>query len=352
MKIAADRLVDYVNNVLTAVQVRDDDARIVAENLVAAELTGHGTHGVVRLPRYVEEIQAGEINLSAEIKITEQRSASLLIDGDWGFGQVIANQTVDLLIPKARQHGVASAGVFHSNDVGRLGAYTMRIAAQGLLGLMTINDGGGSPHIAPWGGIAPLFSTNPLSFAAPLNSESPVCIDMSTSVCAGSRVLLAQKRGDVLPPGLIMDSQGKPSTDPNDLFASPPGSLLPLGAPVAGHKGTALNLIVDVLSGALTGAGCSGRGTRETQGIFFLVIDVEAFAAMEDFQERVVQLLKRMKNNPTAEGVDEIRIPGEHGERMRQQQMKDGIVIEPAIWREISQIADKLGVSPPLADAG
>lgn len=347
MILMPDKLERLVRDILVAVNVNNENARLVAAHLVAADLTGHHTHGVHRLPRCVEEIRRGEVNLSAQLTVVEERPASLLIDGDWGLGPVIAMQTIDLLIEKTRQQGVASAGAFHANDVGRLGGYTYHLAQQGLLGIMTINDGGGSPLIAPWGGIAPLFSTNPLSFAAPRDGKPPICLDMSTSTCAGSHVGLAQKRGESVPPGLIMDAQGKPSTDPNDLSASPPGSLLPLGAPVAGHKGFGLNLMVDILSGILTGAGCSGGDVRETQGIFLLAVDVDAFVGREVFQTQLNQLIDRIQANPTATEVDQIHLPGEQGEQLRQQRLQEGIPLEPVIWQEICTVAEQVGVSSP-----
>ena len=344
MNLPADQVVRLVRDILLALDVRGVDAEIVADNLVEAELLGYDTHGVVRLPRYVREIQQGEINLSAEVRVTQDFPASLLIDGDWGFGQVIANTTVDLLVERAGQQGVASAGVFHSNDVARLGAYTTRIAEHGMLGLMTVNDGGGSPHVAPWGGIAPLFSTNPLSFAAPRAGSPPLCIDMSTSICAASQILLALKAGESVPPGLVLDAAGQPSTHPGDLFASPPGSLLPVGAPLAGHKGFALSLIVDILSGALTGAGCSGADVRETQGLYFHVIHIDVFVGRDVFMRRLEELVELIQSNPRAEGVEEIRIPGERASLKRAERQQEGITLIPAVWEELQTVAETLGV--------
>lgn len=345
MNLPADQLVCLVRDILLALEVRSVDAEIVADNLVEAELLGYDTHGVVRLPRYVHEIQQGQINLSAEIRVTHDFPASLLVDGDWGFGQVIANRTVDLLVERAQRQGVASAGVFHSNDVARLGSYTTRIAEHGLLGLMTVNDGGGSPHVAPWGGIAPLFSTNPLSFAAPRDGSPPVCVDMSTSICAASRILLALKEGESVPPGLLLDAAGQPSSNPGDLFSSPPGSLLPVGAPWAGHKGYALSLIVDILSGALTGAGCSGADARETQGLYFHAIHIDAFVGRDVFTKHLEELVERIQSNPRADGVEEIRIPGERAILERGERQQQGVTLVPAVWEEIKRVAKTLGVT-------
>ena len=342
VNITSNQLTRLASDILRAAGARKDEAELVADNLVEANLRGHDTHGIVRLPRYVGEIQRGEINTSAQVRVTQDRPATLLVDADWGFGQVAANTTVDLLVEKARNQGMASAGVFHCNDVARLGSYTTRIAESGMVGLMTVNDGGGSPHVAPWGGIQPLLSTNPLSFAVPLDDAAPICIDMSTSMSAASRISLTMKRGEQVPPGLILNAEGKTSSDPGDLFADPPGSLLPLGAPLAGHKGFALSLIVDILSGALAGAGCSGADSRETQGLFLLVIHIEAFTPRDLFQDRVGQLIERIKANPRAQGVDEIRIPGEQAARERTKRLESGIEVQDSVWGEIIAAAETL----------
>lgn len=344
MQIDADQLKRQTTDILATAGARQQEAELVADQLVDANLAGHDSHGVVRLPRYLKAMERGEINVHSEVRAATELPAGLVLDGDWAFGQVAAAEALDRAAARAKTQGVCYAGVFNCNDVGRLGWYTTRAAEHGFAALMTINDGGANPHVAPWGGTTPLLSTNPISAAFPAGNTPPVCLDLATSICAGGKIQIAQKRGEALPAGLLLDAKGKPSTRPEDLFTSPPGSLLPLGAPMAGHKGYALSLMVDILSGALSGAGCSGSGGRDAQGVFLLVMNIEALAGMPAFAARVEALGQTLKSVPRAEGVDEILLPGEPESRARQQRSGEGVFIEDATWREIITIARELGV--------
>jgi uncharacterized oxidoreductase len=345
--VQADKLLRIVREILEAHGARSDEADLVARHLVDSNLTGHDSHGVARLPRYVEDMRAGGINVAAQVKVVRDGPGALVLDGDWCFGQVAATQIFDLLIERAGTQGVAAGGVYNTNDTARLGAYTYAVAQRGYFALMAVNDGGWLPLIAPWGGKTPLFSTNPLSAAAPGTDGPAFCVDMSTCVTAGSRIKLAQMRGESLDPGTIIDAEGRPSTDPGDLFGSPAGSILPLGAPVAGHKGFGLNLIIDMLCGAVAGAGCSGSGDRDAQGIFAIVINVDAFTDRSAFLERAQGLLDSIRSWPKLEGVEDIRIPGEAAERLREKRQREGIDVDEPLWRQIRELAVASEVEVP-----
>ncbi|MDP6151855.1 MAG: Ldh family oxidoreductase [Phycisphaeraceae bacterium] len=347
MIIQADELLRIVREVLCVERVRPEDADLVAQNLVDANLAGHDTHGVARLPRYVKDLRDGGINVDAKIKVQRDGPGVVVFDGDWCFGQVVAMRAVDAAIEKARTQGVAVAGVFNSNDVGRLGAFTYKVAQRGFFGLMTVNDGGWAPWVAPWGSYKALFSTNPISAAAPGPGGPAFCVDMATGVCAASKVKQALARSEPLEPGMILDAKGKPSINPKDLFGPPQGAILTLGAPAAGHKGLALNLIIDVLSGALTGAGCSANPSRDSQGIFLLVINIEAFGGREAFVTHTEQLLEAIQNAPRQDGADAIRIPGHRAETLRKERLRDGIFIEDPTWSQIRELATERNITAP-----
>ncbi len=344
MNIDSRQLFARVAAIFEAEGVDPQQAAAVARNLVDANLTGHDSHGVVRMPRYIDAIRDGQINVHPNMSPVQEGPSYLLLDGDFSFGQVAGHELTGRLIDKAMAHGVAAGGVLKTFDVGRLGDYTQRAAQQQCLGLMAVNDAGWAPHIAPWGGSKPLLSTNPIAFSAPMTNRPPVCVDMATSICAGSQILLAHLRGQTLPPGLILDADGRPSTTPGDFLADPAGSVLPLGAPLAGHKGFALNIIVDILTGALSGAGCSGSGDRDAQGVFMLVIHIPAFIPVEQFDAHLEQLIQAIKTAPRQPGVDEIIIPGERAEREREKRLRDGIYIEDATWNEIDELAKLHGI--------
>ena len=177
-----------------------------------------------------------------------------------------------------------------------------------------------------------------------MRQQPHICVDMATSVVAAGKIAVARKRREELPAGCLLNAAGEPSTNPDDFFVPPLGALLPFGGPVAGHKGFALSLVVDILSGALGGAGCSGSAQRDAQGVFMLAIDIAAFTAIEEFSGRTERLVETIKSSPKAEGVSEILIPGEPEWRERKRRLAEGIFIEEATWQDIMKTAGELGV--------
>ena len=344
MRIMAGSLKDLVACILTSLGVSAAKAGVAADKVVETNLVGHDSHGIIRLSKYVKAIQEGKINVHANLRVVRETHGVLVCDGDWGFGHVAASQAADLAVEKARAQGIACATIFNCNDVGRVGNYTVQIAEQNLIGIMTVNDGGAGACVTPYGGCSPLFSTNPISASIPMADRPPICVDMATSVIAAGKIALARKCGTELPKGCIIGANGRPSTDPADFYGPPPGALLPLGGLLAGHKGFALPMLVEVLSGALSGAGCSGSGERDSQGVFILAINPEAFEPMEEFAQRLTQLVETTKSSPKAEGVTEILVPGERGGREKEKRLRDGIFMEEATWTEIMEIASQLGV--------
>ena len=344
MLIQAPKLRTLVANILKGKDVHPEEAAVVADQLVESNLVGYDSHGVVRVPRYVKAIDDGRININSSIQVTSPSPSALRIDGDWGFGQVVVGEALNLTSECALKQGVGYAGVFNCNDVGRLGAYTVDAASQGFVAIMMVNDGGANPHVSPWGGKRPLLSTNPIAAAFPLESGEPLGIDLSTSIWAGGKIQIAQKRRQTLPDGVIIDSEGQPTNDPDIFFGTPPGSVLPLGSPVVGHKGFALSLMVDILAGALTGAGCSGSGSRDAQGIFLLLMDLDAVSSREGFNAQVRGLIDAIGSVPVAPGFDEIRVPGQQQGSIKQKRLDEGIEIEDTTWSELARLADKLGV--------
>ena len=256
MNITAGKLKEIVIRILEALGTPSREAETVANFLVEVNLVGHDSHGVIRLPQYVERIREGKLKPGAKIRVVKESSTTALIDGGWGFGQVIAKKAMEIGIAKAEKANVTIVCAHNCNDVGRLGGYTLMAAEHDMMGVMTVNDAGANPSVAPWGGKTPILSTNPISVAIPSGRENPILIDMATSTVALGKLQLALQRGEKVPEGWFIDASGKFSRNPADYF-SPRGALLPLGDKIAGHKGFGLSLVVDILSGALSGAGCS-----------------------------------------------------------------------------------------------
>jgi len=338
-------------NLLTAVfrklKVPKEECDIVVETLLEASLAGYDSHGVMRVPRYVAGLQRGEILPGASIKILKETPACAYVDGGRGLGPVTATFGVRLAGQKARQSGIGCVSIVNANDVARLGGYLKASAAEGLIGIMMVNDAGGGPSVVPWGGVDPFLSTNPLAAGIPRRQGPPIIIDISTSVVAFGKLKMYANRGLDVPEGWIVDRQGNPCTDPNTFFASPKESaLLPLGGMLAGHKGFGLGLLVDVMAGALSGAGCSTGAETESErnGVFIQIIDPATFGPLDQFEDQVEALVAVLKQSQRAPNIVEISVPGERAAKERRIREKEGIPVDLPTWRQLVDIMDELGV--------
>ena len=344
--ISSHELENLSSSILQAAGATKDDARIVAGSLIRANLAGVDSHGVLRLASYVQGLRNGVIKTAARITIVNETPSSLLINGNWGFGQVICSEAMRKVIAKAKQGGVVAAGIFNCNHIGRLADYTQMAADEDMIGFITVNS---DPCVAPYGGRKIVLSTNPLSYGIPAGHERPIIVDFATSVAAEGKVQAALTRREQLPPGWIVDSKGRPSTNPADLYEPPlppvqaklVGALLPVG----GYKGYGLGLVNEILSGALTGSGCSEEVTSGlTNGVFMQVLNVDKFVPLQTFKERVDKLIRLIRNSPKAEGFEEILIPGEPEYREQQKRMKNGIPIPEQAWATLQDICKRYGV--------
>jgi LDH2 family malate/lactate/ureidoglycolate dehydrogenase len=338
------QLTDLSVNVLAAAGASQREARVVAEFLVKANLAGVDSHGVIRLVSYVQGLREGVIKSGVEAEIVRENQSSVLIDGNWGFGQVVCSEAMKRVIEKARVTGVAAAGVFNCNHIGRLADYSQMAIDEDMIGFIAVNS---DPCVAPHGGIKPVLSTNPLSYGIPAGQERPIVVDFATSVGAEGKVMSALLEGKQLPPGWILDSSGHPSTNPADLYEPPlpPTHVKLAGAllPAAGHKGYGLGLVVDILAGALTGSGCSEDVTSGlTNGVFMQAINVNQFVPLRVFEERVDNLIRLVKRCPTAEGFDEVLIPGEPEYRESQKRERLGIPIPDTAWASLQDVCRSL----------
>ena len=343
--LTAEKLTDSCLKIFHALGVSDAEAEVVTRAMVDANLVGHDSHGVIHLPlKYVPEIESGLIDLGAEIEVKRESQTTAVLDGNWGFGPVIATHAVKLAVRKAKSNDLGSVVVSRSNEVGRLGRYALIAAESDMICLLTVNDHGAGSCVVPFGGIEPRLSTNPLACAIPLSGREPLLLDMSTSVVASGKVRVRQHREEDAPEGWIVDSAGTPTTDVNDFYADPPGALLPFGG-IAAQKGFGLSLIVDILSGALSGAGCTREDeTRPGNGIFVTVINIASFVEQPGFNEEVNRFVEYVKSAQKLPGVEEIFMPGERGFRERERRERDGIYIEGETWAQIKAVAERYQV--------
>ncbi|MDE0556788.1 MAG: Ldh family oxidoreductase, partial [Candidatus Poribacteria bacterium] len=321
-----------------------DEAAIIGELLVASNLAGHDSHGVIRIPQYIGLIESGLIQPGAPMEIERESASHALINGNWGFGHVIAQKAMSLAIEKAKSSTISGISVYNCNHIGRIGSYSLMAAEAGMVGITMVNAGGTALYVAPFGGRDGRLATNPIAIATPTRNGHPILLDITSSVVAQGKIRVAVNRGDSVPPGWLINNEGEPTQNPQDLMETPPGALLPLGG-IAGHKGYALGLMIDILGGALSGAGCSGSGnTRLQNGVLMIALDIANFTPLEDFHGHVDGLIAHVKAAPTAPGFEEILTPGEIEARQTEDRLREGIPIDDETWRQIQETAAEVGI--------
>ena len=260
------------------------------------------------MPTYIDRIKRGHIVPGAPFDIVNETPSTLVADGHWGFGYVVSERAMGLLIEKGKQQGSAAATVYRQSHVGRVADYPLMAAREGMIGLMTADSGRTTKNVAPFGGREPRLGTNPICVAVPSDLEGPLFVDMATSAVAAGKIELAAARGVSIPEGWVVDSDGNPATDPNVLRGAG-GALLPLGGS-EGYKGYGLSVIVEILSGLLTGLGF-GHDPRgfHNDGCFMAVFDVAVFRPLDEFKRQVAELAGYLKASKRAAGFDEILYP-------------------------------------------
>lgn len=338
--ISEDAARRLAGQLLAAMGANDRHAQIVTDHLVGANLAGHDSHGLVRLPQYQQQIASGQIRIDAEPLVVRETPTTALIDGQWIWGPVVATMAVELALAKAKSSSIACIGIRDCAHVGRVGVYPMQLAKEGLIAHSWCN-GVGSARVAPWGGTQARLATNPIAVALP-TSDKPIVVDITTSAVAEGKVRVARNANTPVPEGWILDGDGRPTTNPADLYDG--GTILPLGGSL-GYKGYALSIVVDVLAGVLTGAGCGLMpGVGNGNGMCLVAMDPAAFVAPDEFRRGVDAYLSYLRSTPRQDGVSEILIPGEPEERVADERRKTGIPIDDGTWRQLASLAAQLSV--------
>ena len=321
--------------------VPEDDAAWIASMLVRANLRGHDSHGVIRIPQYVASLQRGTLNPKPQLRLVVDTPTIAILDGDGGFGQVVARRGIALAIERARAQGLAAVALRGANHVGRLADYAEMAAREGLIGLLWVNARGGL-NVAPWGGAGRRLGTNPHAIGIP-GPDGGVAMshDFATSVWAEGKLRVKFNRGETVPPGIMLDGRGEPSTDPREYYTEPAGSLLTAG----GHKGFGLSVAVEILAGILSGAGAaSGEPSVFRNGTLIVCIDPARFLPLPEFHAQVAALMDWVRSAPLAAGENEILIPGEPEARVERERRAAGVPIEDETWRQIREVAEEVGV--------
>jgi len=314
------------------------DASVVGNLMAEAELQGSDGHGVIRLLPYARRIKAGGMNLTPQIKITSERAGMALLDGDNGMGHLVMKRAAELAIEKAKTCGVAWVGAHHSNHAGPASLYARMPMQANMIGMYFAV--GNANHLPPWGGLDMLLSTNPIAVAVPAKDESPIVLDMATTVAAYGKVKAKAQRGEMMPLGWMMDRLGQPLLDPK---RAEEGFLMPIG----GYKGYGLALIVGLLAGTLNGAAMGSEvidfnhddTTTTNTGQAILAIDLSAFGDVDAFKARVDKLVQELRNSERMPDVDRIWLPGEQSQQRRVDNARDGVPLPLTLVEKLDQFA-------------
>jgi hydroxycarboxylate dehydrogenase B len=348
MQIAADRLRELAATILAAAGSSPDEAQTIAARLVDANLTGHDSHGAIRVPQYVAQVQDGTIVPNQKAEVVSETEVVTVLDGQFGYGQIVGEQAVRAAIDKARRHGIAMSTLRRSAHLGRLGDWAEMAAAAGLASLHFVNATGIPLRVVPHGGRDGRGTTNPIAMGIPVPDGGPVVLDFATSATAEGKVRVARNKGVTIPPDCLLDAAGRPTTDPNDLYTDPPGTLLPFGGATAGHKGGALWLLVDLLAGGLTGGGCSRPpegAARFSSSMLSIVIAPEAYADAGAIGAEIRRHLEFVKSARPRTPGGEVLLPGEPERRVRAERLANGIPIDPTTWEHILASGAQVGLA-------
>ena len=339
-----------VSRLAVAGGVPADDADVFARVLVDADLQGVSTHGVSRLNIYLQRIEKGLIDPKAVLGVDRNGGSVLALDAGNGLGQVQAMKALDMLMPLAKQNGIAAATIRNSQHFGALSYYCNRAAEQDLILLAMTNC---EPAMSPAGGFEAFFGTNPIAASFPTGKGYSVKIDMATSIVARGNIIAAQKKGQAIPEGWALDPAGEPTTDASQALL---GTVLTM----AGHKGYALALMIEVFSSVLSGAAIGSdigsmyknMDRKQDVGHFFCLLNIAAFLDVKDFKQRMDETIDKLKGGKRRPGVEEILIPGERSSRKAAENEAAGVPVGDVVVAEIKELCGRLNVPFDLIEVG
>lgn len=359
--IPVDALRRLVATVFERAGCDPEESARIGYYLTSASLTGHDSHGVIRTQRYVEWLREGRVKAGQTLTTITENEVMAIVDGQYGFGQTIGPQAVQLGIDKARQHGVSIIALRHSGHLGRIGDWAEMAAAANQVSLHFVNVSG-SLLVAPFGGVDRRMSTNPIAIGVPLPDGPPVIHDFATSVVAEGKVLVAQKGGKPIPQGSLIGPDGALGNDPLLLYGEVTPDRSPNPRDGAGalramgeHKGSGLAFLCEMLAGALTGSGCAGtldeRSRPICNGMLSIYLALEFFDSDHGFAQEARQYIEFFKSSRPAEANGEVLIPGDMERRNRAQRERDGVPLPPDAWQSIVAAAHSVGMDDKAIEA-
>jgi hydroxycarboxylate dehydrogenase B len=343
--ISFDRLRAAIRDLMQGFGSEAAEIDLVADNLIEANLTGHESHGIGMLPRYARAYLEGGLEPNMRAVTRLDAGALIALDGQAGFGQVIGRDAMHIGIERARQHGSCVVALANAHHLGRIGAWAELAVAQGLVSVHFVNVIS-RPIVAPFGGRDARFGTNPFAVGIPVPGRDPFLLDIATSIVAQGKTRVAYNKGEALAPGLLLDDNGQPTTDPKFGVVDPLGALHTFGE----HKGYGLALACELLGGALAGGLAvhepGGTKQRVLNGMLTFLLDPTRIADAALFGPQMQAFLDWVKASPPRDGVDRVRVSGEPERETRARRLREGIPVDATTWNELLQATASLGRDP------
>jgi ureidoglycolate dehydrogenase (NAD+) len=345
-RVDAGQLREFIRRILAAAGLCEANARIVADSIVTAELSGFHSHGVIRIPHYIKRLRIGSLNGNPAIRVVQRKGNTAVVDGDHGMGHAVSFFAMEEAL-KLAESGIGFVGVKNSSHFGIAGYTALQAVKKDMIGIAVSHT---DASVIPFGGKRPAVGTNPLSVAVPTDREYPVLLDMATSAASLGKILVAKSKGERIPPDWAVDEEGIPTTDPQKVKY-----LMPM----AGPKGYALALILDILSGPLTGALFGKKlplmygdyDKHRELGHFIGAIRIENFVPVEEFKRNVGVMIDDIHDTPAAPGFDRVLVPGEKEYLTQRQYEREGIPVPSEILKELWSSAEEAGMAFPFSVA-
>ncbi|TVY42506.1 putative oxidoreductase [Lachnellula subtilissima] len=341
--VTASAAKDFVEGVLVGNGVAAANAAIISDCLIKADMRGVDTHGMNRIPSYMDRVAQGVLNAKATPELKKLTPVVAQVDGKNGFGFLAAHQGMQCAIEMAKEFGIGMVSIKHSNHFGMAAWVVQQAIDAGMMSLVFTNS---SPALPVWGGQSKLMGVSPIACGAPAGKERPFILDMAPSIAARGKIYKAKRRGEKIPLDWALDADGKPTDDPSEALK---GVMLPMGGP----KGSGLSIMMDVFSGVLSGSAFAGHVTNPYDpskpadvGHFLIAIKPDLFMSLEDFKERMDYLYQRVVGSDKAAGVDRIYFPGEMEQLRHEERMKTGIPLVEAEITALNAEAKRVGSKP------
>lgn len=352
MLFRAETLHALVTRIFECAGSERQEAERVADHIVDAGLAGHDSHGMIRVLSYVSAMKKGQLVPNRHVSVVFETDTIAVLDGQHGFGQVVATEATDIGIAKARGSGIAMVTLRNAGHIGRLGAYAERAATAAQATIYFVNSARpGGAQLAPFGGTDRRLNSGPICLGMPVAGGDPIVLDISTAAVAMGKIRLARNKGERLREPCIVDAQGNPSDDPNALYGPPPGAVLPFG----GHKGSGLCMFTDLFGGILTGGGAEYEGAPSEwypiNSMLAVHIDLAALGDPAAFTAQVRRYAEWVKASPPQQPGASVLMPGEYEQENRRKRRESGLDVDQATWSQVLQAAEMAGLMPAEIDA-